>query len=212
MKVPYAKYIAIPTWDGEQWQVRIEDYDYEHRGDTIAVRLMRVAPRASALLSATFGVYPHPIKVSVEPHLPEQVEAALQDAEGQGPNATRHLDAIVAGLRQTNMSGDDIAAILAERALTAAPSQPLVIANSEIATHGLSHHPGVLAVESVDGDTVLTCCRICAEGNPHRWVSRQPDGTSAAVYEPCGRCDLCGRDIAETGREGWASQDGRDDA
>lgn len=196
MKVPYAKYVAIPTWDGQQWQVRIEDYDYEYRGDTTAVRLAQVGPKASDLLGASFGIYPHPIEVSVEPHLPEQVEAALQDAKARGPHATRQVDAIVAGLRQTNMSGHDIAALLAERALTAAPSQPLLIPNSEIATYGLSRYPGVMAVEWLDGDTVLTCCRTCVEGDVRAWQSR-PDSSSATVYTGPGPCDLCRRDITQ---------------
>lgn len=33
------KYWAIATWNGKQWDVRIEDYDQRHRGDTVADNL-----------------------------------------------------------------------------------------------------------------------------------------------------------------------------
>ncbi|MGH9209201.1 MAG: hypothetical protein ACRD2C_00800 [Acidimicrobiales bacterium] len=200
MKVHNAKYVALPSWDGQQWLVRVEDYDYVHRGDTTAGRLEQVGPNASLLLAAHFGCDPSHVRVSVEPQLPKEIEHALQVAEGHVADAARHVDAVVAALRQADMSGHDIAALLTERALQAAPQRPLLIPNSEIATYGLDRRPDVIAVEWPDVEVGLTCCRACVEANHRPWES-WPDGTSAAVYDARVRCDICGRDVAQAARE-----------
>lgn len=199
MKIPNAKYVAIPSWDGQQWRIRIEDYDGVHRGETTAVRLEQVARAASRWLNASFGIYQYPFEVSVEPRLPEQVDGALEVADAHVAKATREVEAVVTGLRQAHMSGQDIAALLAERALTAAPRQPLLISNSEIASYGLGLHPEVLAVEWVDGDTVLTCCRACVEGRIRAWQD-PPHRFSAAIYDGPDQCDFCGADITQLSR------------
>lgn len=195
MKIPYAKYVALPSWDGQQWQVRVEDYDYQHRGDTAAGRLDQVGPNASVLLAAQFGCEPSQVTVSVEPELPKEIDHALQVAEGHVAEAARQVEAVVMALRRGNMCGHDVALLLAERVLRAAPERPLLIPNSEIGSYGLSRRPDVVAVEWPDQQVVLTCCRRCVESNPRAWENH-PDGTSAAVYEPRRRCDMCGRDVA----------------
>jgi hypothetical protein len=200
VKIPYAEYVALPSWDGQQWQVRIEDYDYVHRGDTTAGRLEQAGPNASLLLAAHFGGAPSHVTVSVEPQLPKEIEHALQIAEGYVAEAVRHLEAAVTALRQAEMSGHDIAALLAVRTLRAATQRPLLIPNTEIATYGLSRRPDVLAVEWPDREVVFTCCRSCVETNRLPWQS-WPDGTSAAVYDARGRCDLCGQDVDEAMQE-----------
>jgi hypothetical protein len=197
VKIAHAKYVALPSWDGQKWQVRVEDYDYRHRGDTTAGRLDQVAPNARLLLGAQFGCHPDLLEVSVEPALPEEIENALQVAEGYVAEAARHVDAVVAAMGQANVCGHDVAAVLDERSLHAAPQRPLLIPNSELAAYGLSRRRDVIAVEWPDDRVVLTCCRACVEIDPGPW-ERQPDGTSAAVYASDRRCDVCGRDVAQT--------------
>ncbi|MGH9211708.1 MAG: hypothetical protein ACRD2C_13640 [Acidimicrobiales bacterium] len=147
------------------------------------------------MLGAQFGCDPDLLEVSVEPELPKEVEHALQIAEGHVAEAARHIQTVVTALRRANVCGHDIAAVVGERALRAAPQRPLLVPNSEIAAYGLSRRPDLVAVEWPDRQIVFTCCRICVESNPRAWQNH-PDGTSAALYETCRRCDLCGRDLA----------------
>lgn len=200
MKIPFAEYVAIPWWDGQQWLVRVEDYNEVHRGDTVAERLAQVGPNASVVVGALFGCDPSIVQVSVEPRLPKEIEYPLQVAEGHVADAARDVEAVVVALRQANMAGHDIAAVLSERALQAGPRRPLLVPNSEIATYGLGQRPAVLAVEWADADVVLTCCRACVETDVRPWQER-PNAASAAVYNGPGRCDICGHDVAGTARD-----------
>lgn len=195
MRIPGATYVARPSWDGQQWQVRVEDYDDVHRGDTTAGRLDQVGPKAAALLAAQFGCLPSHLRVSVEPELPKPIAYALQVAEDSVAAAARQVEDVATALRQGNVPGHDVAAILAERALYAAPRRPLLIPNAEIAAYGLSHRPEVVAIEWPERETVFTCCRTCVEWRSGPWQN-QREGTSALVYDARGRCDLCGQDLA----------------
>jgi hypothetical protein len=91
----------------------------------------------------------------------------------------------VTALRHAGMSGHDIAALLAERALQATPQRPLLIPNEEIATYGLNRRPDVLAGEWTEGNDVFTCCRACIEQKPQPYQA-QIDGASAAIYDGTG--------------------------
>lgn len=205
MKPPGAKFVALASWDGQQWQVRVEDYDDVHRGDTTAGRLDEVPQSVRVFLIDQLMVYLPDLPVWVEPQLPKPIQYALQVAEDYVAEAARQVEDIATALRQANVPGHDIAAILAERALYAAPRRPLLIPNSEIAAYRLDRRPEVVAVEWPERGTVLVCCRACVENNPRAWGS-QPDGTSAAVYEARGNCDLCGRPIAAPRASGGEAQ------
>lgn len=210
MRPPGAKYVAFPTWDGQQWQVRVEDDDDEYRGDTSGGRLDEVPDSVRVFLAGQLGVYIPDMPVWVEPQLPDQVEHALQHAEGLVRHAAKEVDTVVAALLQAGMFGHDIAALLAERSLQDLPQRPLLIPNSEIAAHGLAHRPDVIAVQWPDTDVVLTCCRTCIETNRRPWQN-EPDGTSAAIYEErTVRCDICGHSGEATAREMDARPPGRE--
>jgi hypothetical protein len=194
LKVPYAKYVALPSWDGQQWAIRVEDYDYIHRGDTTARRLDQVAYATSVLLAFQFGCHPSHMRVSVEPCLATEIDDALDRAAAHSGHPASEIKAVAAALRQANMCRHDIALLLAERGVQQAPSRPLLIGNTEIAGEGLHHWPDVTAVELPDGDVEVTRCRICVERDV-RWWREHPDATSAAIYDEPVSCDICGRDV-----------------
>jgi hypothetical protein len=195
VKAPDARFFALASWDGQQWEVRVEDHDDVHRGDTTAGYLDEVPDSVRVVLIDQLGGYVPDLPVWVEPQLPKPIQYALQIAEDHVADAARQVEDVATALRQANVPGHDIAAILAERALYAAPQRPLLIPNCEIAAYRLGRRPDVAAVEWPERGTMLICCRACVENNPRAWGS-QPDGTSAAVYEARGLCDLCGRPIA----------------
>ncbi|MGH9213049.1 MAG: hypothetical protein ACRD2C_20615 [Acidimicrobiales bacterium] len=201
MKKAGAAYIAVPSWDGQQWQVRVQDWNDQHRGDTSAPRLDQVAPNAALLLGARFGCDPDLLAVSVEPELPKEIEHAFEVAEAYFAQGANDVEAAITALRQIDVCGHDIAAIVGERDLSGGPRRPLLIPNSEIATHGLADRPNVVAVQWLDRHVVLTCCRACVDNKARPWQIN-PQGTSAAVYEPGGRCDLCDTNLRHAGEAG----------
>jgi hypothetical protein len=117
------KYWALATWDGERWQVSIDDHSDMHRADTTAPTLAEVGTIASRVLAAMFGCHPDHIAVSVEARLPETVTASLRAAEGLVAQAAPHVQSAVIGLRHERLPDSDIAVILAARPLTAEVDQ-----------------------------------------------------------------------------------------
>jgi hypothetical protein len=117
------KYWALATWDGQQWQVRIDDHNEMHRADTTASTLAEVGPIASMVLAALFGCHPDHIAVSVEARLPDTVTTSLRAAEGLVAQATPHVQSGITGLRHQRVRDSDITTILAARPLTADADQ-----------------------------------------------------------------------------------------
>lgn len=117
------KYWALATWDGQCWQIRIEDYDEIHRADTTAQTLAEVGPIASTVLAVMFGCHPDHVEMSVEARLPDTVTTSLRAAEGLVAQATPHVQSAVIGLRHAHVPDRDIATILAARPLTAEAQQ-----------------------------------------------------------------------------------------
>jgi trans-aconitate methyltransferase len=113
------KYWAIATWNGQQWDVRIEDYDERHRGDTQADNLELVTKNASAILAFEFGCHPDHLTLGREIRLPAPVAEALDAAEGFIASAAACLCGANTALRQAGVPEADIATLLAERKLDA---------------------------------------------------------------------------------------------
>lgn len=107
------------------------------------------------------------------------------------PDASREVDDVVTGLRELNVSAQDIVALLRSRPLRAEPHRPLVVPNTEIAARGLACRPDVIAVQWEDrGFGITTYCRNCVEEDQSAWRDL-PHGTSAVLYEGPVNCDVC---------------------
>lgn len=113
------RYWAIATWNGEQWDVRIEDYDERHRGDTQADNLELVTKNASAILAFDFGCHPDHLAFGREIRLPAPIDDCLNAAEGFVASAADSLQGALSALRQSGVPEADIATLLAARKLDA---------------------------------------------------------------------------------------------
>ena len=114
-----AKYWGVATWNGQQWDVRIEDYDQGHRGDTTADNLELVTKNASAILAFDFGCHPDHLAIGREIRLPVPIDDCLNAAEGFVASAADCLQGALSALQQAGLTKADIATVLAERKLDA---------------------------------------------------------------------------------------------
>lgn len=215
-------YRVVTRWDGRQWMVRVEDNNGFHRGETTARRLDQVEGKARATLERERGAgrpggapgatgpragaaahddscgCGEPVDLVVEVQLHPDVELRFHVAEDLVDDAAAEVDENVAALRRAGMSAQDIAVLLASRALTARPRRPLVVPNAEVAAVALDCRPEAIAVSWEDrGFGVTTYCRDCVEEDRSPW-RELPHGTSALVYDGPVRCDGCDRDVVAT--------------
>lgn len=118
------KYLALAAWNGRWWDVRVVDYDDRLRVQTTAERLEDVGTNAAASLAGQFGCKPEQLTVPVKVVLPDEVTPFLDTAERHVALAGTSLGPVVEVLRRQGMRGQDIAAVLAMRALTVTAGPP----------------------------------------------------------------------------------------
>jgi hypothetical protein len=195
---------AVARWDGEVWQVRVQDAKGLLVAETTARRIETVPSAARAALperSCTDrgGSY---VDLRVDVTVPPKADALFGILSDRVRTACREVDQLVAMLSdECGMSRQDIVTLLRRRHLQVEPTRPLLVSNAEIAVDGLSRHPDVIAVVWEDrGFAITTFCRACAETDRSPWADL-PHGGSALVYDPPAHCDNCGRDLDESANE-----------
>lgn len=115
-------YRAIAAWNGQQWHVRVEDAEHNHRGDFTAESYGDIATSARAVLVDQGCDMPDDAAaIPVTAQLPQHAERALQVAEQMVTHASGMAAEAVRVLRQLDMDPFDIAAVLALRDLQVVP-------------------------------------------------------------------------------------------
>lgn len=118
-----SKYLAVASWNGRLWDVRMLDYDDRQCAITTAERLVAVQQNASAMLGARIGCLPEQVMVQVEVALPDTVVPFVDTAERHVALASSCLGTVVDILKQHGMTREDISALLTMRALTVTASR-----------------------------------------------------------------------------------------
>ena len=178
LRVPYAKYVALPTWNGQHWDVRIEDYDERHRSDTTACRLGQVRFTTRTTLGVLYGYPPSLDMVWVEPILPPEAETALAHAGSQPTPEPAKVATAAAALRDMGLCRHDIALVLSDRGLPDPLPSPVEAGPD----------PGVFGLHRSQDVASSTCCQ---PGTVADGVQGMDALVLALVADDDNRCSVC---------------------